>query len=185
MEREKAKGGIKEKEVTALQTRLEREKDYFGKKINNLELELQTSKETAKQQQDSQRSTHAIEIETKRIEVESLKRQLSLQSSESQGSRLDWEELKRKLARKDAEISRKTAENNSLSTTRKLEVKVLKTDLQCAKIEQQLAVYRGSGMANYGLEPSNKVKELGQMLQTLRKESEGLKSELSKRDSIL
>lgn len=168
-----------------MQTRLERDKDYLGKKISNLELELQTSKEIARQQQDSERSTHEIEIETKQIEVDSLKRQLSLQSSESQGSRLDWEELKRKLARKDAEISHKSAENNTVNTTRKLEVKFLKTNLQCSRIEHQLAAYQNSGMANFGRERSKKLHELSQTLQTLKKESELLRAELSKRESIL
>lgn len=185
LEREKAKNNIKEKEVLALQTRLEREKEYLGKKINSLEHELQMSKETSRQQQAAERSTHEIEIETKQIEVESLKRQLSLQNSETQGSRLDWEELKRKLARKDAEISRKTAENVNLNSTRKLEVRALKAELQCAKIEHQIAVYRGSGMANYGHQSNNKLKELTQMLQKLKKESETLRAELSTKDNIL
>ena len=185
LEREKAKHGIKEKEVTALQMRLEREKDYLGKKINSLEQEMQRSREIAKQQLEAERNTHQIEIETKRIEIDGLKRQLSLQNNETQGSRLEWEELKRKLARKDAELAQKTAENSSLSATRKLEIKALKTDLQCAKIEHQLSVHRNSGMANYGHEPTNKIKELSQLLKALKKESEGLKTELSRTESIL
>ena len=185
MEREKAKHSIKEKEVAALQLRLEREKEYLGKKISSLEQEMQQSRETAKQQLEAERSTHQIEIETKRIEIDGLKRQLSLQSNESQGSRLEWEDLKRRLARKDAEIAQKTEENNSLNETRKLEVKALKTDLQCAKIERQLAVYQNSGMVNFGHEPSNKLKELTQLLKNLKKESEGLKNKLDPTESIL
>ena len=186
LEREKAKYGIRDKEVAALQLRLEREKDYLGKKINNLEQEMQRSREIAKQQLEAERNTHQIEIETKRIEVDGLKRQLSLQTNESQGSRLEWEELKRKLAKKDAEIAQKSAENASLNMTRKLEVKVLKTDLQCAKIEHQLFMHRKSGMANYGHhESTNKARELSQLLKTLKKESEGIKTELNKVESIL
>ena len=173
IERERVKYQMKEKEVFALQSRLDREKEYYTKKFNNLEQEIQTSRDTCQQQLESERSTHEIEIETKRFEIDSLKRQLSLQNSESAGSRLDWEELRRQLARKDADITRRSAENKEL----KLELKVSKTDLQCSKIEYQLAAYKNNGTASFGKEHSSKIRELSQMLQKLRKESESMKNE--------
>ena len=178
MEREKAKNQVREKEITALQTRIDREKEYFAKKLNNLEKEIQSNKEIYEQQLTSERKTHAIENDTKRFEIDGLKRQLSLQNSETQGSRLEWEELKRQLARKDAELSQMNAEVKELEDKRRLERDILKTDLQCAKIEHQLAVHRGRGTVNFGKEQSDKIRELAQMLQKLKKESDTMKAEL-------
>ena len=178
LEREKAKVHFREKEISSLQTKVNRDKEQYLKKINNLEQDFETSRKTYEQQLISERNTHSIENDTKKYEIDSIKRQLSLQTSEAHGNRVDWEELRKQLINKDIEITDYRRKLQDIEEERGLEENILKVDLQCAKLEQKLAIHRGSVAASRtSKEHANGGKEIVDMLQKLRKESERMKAE--------
>ncbi len=65
---------MREKEISSMQMRNDREKDFHLKKINNLQNEIEDNKKTQEQQLISVKNTHAIEVETKKMEIDSLRR---------------------------------------------------------------------------------------------------------------
>ena len=185
IEREKAKNDLRDKEIKSLQIKLQKEKEYYAKKVNNLEQELDSAKVLYKQQIDSQKLSHSVEIDTRKVEIDGLRRQLSLQNSEVQSNRLEWEELRSQLQKKNKEIQDVRHEYDSLRKRHDIETTALRTDLQCGKIEQQLTLHRNAvGGMEQSKDHVGKIKELADFLQKLKKDSERAKSELKRNFNV-
>ncbi len=107
-------------------------------------------------------------------------RLLSLNNTESHGSQLALDDLRKQLIQKDVELNTKQNQLREIEDSHELELNILKSDLQCAKIEQKLAAF--NGLTRSSTEPedrSTKIKELTEILQKLRKESERMRQELT------
>eukprot|EP00794_Sanderia_malayensis_P018306 gene18306-20129_t len=196
LEREKTRTHVREKELTSVQARFQREKEFNLKKINNFQQEIEKSKINNAQQLASVGKTHSIELETKRLEIDSLKRLLSLNTSESKGSSQELQDLRQQLMEKNREILKKQNQLKESDTKRQKEISILKVDLQCAKIELQLAIEKkplhddnndndnkGEFMEEKDIEErKRRIKELHEMLQQLHNQSKRMKEELKSVD---
>lgn len=140
VEREKTRLEGKDKELRTLQNKHEREKLSYHRKIEVLNVDLNSRSKAYEEQLKAARSTHLLELEAKKVEIDSLKRQIKFQDIEMSGSHVGLNFYTNKLDSKSKEVVELVGENLRSRDGYERTIAGLESDLEFARQQYRSAV---------------------------------------------